>query len=121
MNRLFGPKRGILDFVLQRLTAVVLGIYVIHLVVVIAINDGVSYSSLKVYFSSPYVLVLTSLVAISFIVHAWIGMWTVGTDYLVSRTKGAETPLIRQVYNIVIAIALLSYLIWILYMIWSVA
>ena len=59
------------------------------------------------------------------VVHAYIGLWTVGTDYLTSRTLGflnksiaKRAKLMRNTYFITFGLLGIVYLGSILYIIW---
>ena len=109
-------KRGLIDFIVQRLTAVIIGIYVIHLTVIFALNGDMDYIAWRSYFTSGYSLLLSSLTVLAIAVHSWIGMWTVGTDYI--RGQGVANGL-RLAYQLVIGAALLVFLVWSLSLIWG--
>ena len=119
MKRLFSTQRGLLDFILQRLSAVILAVYVIHLIVVGVLLDELTYETVSAYFTSPYTMLLTTLVIVAIVIHGWIGMWTVGTDYIRTSSIGAAADSIRQIYQFVVAVALLAYLGWALWLVWT--
>ena len=118
MKQLLMSRRGLFDFIVQRLTAVILGIYVIHLMVVAFLMNDLNFQSLQTYLGSPYTMILTSLVLVSVAAHAWIGMWTIGTDYLRQYSLGKAADVIRLLYQSVLALALLAYLAWSLWLVW---
>ncbi len=111
-----GSKRGLIDFIVQRLTAIVIGIYVIHLVVIFALNGDMDYEAWRSYFTSGYSLLLSTLTVLAIALHAWIGMWTVGTDYI--RGEGIAKTF-RLTYQGLIGVALVFFLIWSLGLIWG--
>ncbi|MYD42584.1 MAG: succinate dehydrogenase, hydrophobic membrane anchor protein [Gammaproteobacteria bacterium] len=114
-NRL-AAKRGLIDFILQRLTAVVLGIYVIHLTLVFALNGDMDYTAWRSYFNSGYSLLLASLTIVCVVLHGWIGMWTIGTDYLIgSPIKRAA----RVIYQLIVVFILAAYLVFSMMLIWG--
>lgn len=116
VNELRQSKRGLIDFIVQRLTAVIIGIYVIHLTVIFALNGDMDYVAWRSYFTSGYSLLLSSLTVLAIVIHAWIGMWMVGTDYI--RGQGVARAL-RMTYQILIGAALLVFLVWSLNLIWG--
>lgn len=109
-------KRGLIDFVAQRLTAVIIGIYVIHLTVIFVLNGDMDYAAWRSYFTSSYSLLLSTLTVFAIVIHAWIGMWTVGTDYI--QGQGVAKGL-RLAYQILIGAMLLAFLGWSLSLIWG--
>lgn len=109
-------KRGLLEFLLQRLTSVVVAIYMVHLVIIFSLYNDMNYEAWRAYVTSAYALILASLAILSVVIHAWIGMWTIGTDYL----SGRGTRMIARLgYQTVVLIALLFYLVWALGLIWG--
>ena len=109
-------KRGLIDFIAQRLTAVIIGIYVIHIAVIFALNGDMDYIAWRSYFTSGYSLLLSSLTVLAIAIHTWIGMWTVGTDYI--RGVGIGKGL-RLGYQVLIGTAVAVFLIWSLGLIWG--
>ena len=93
------------------------------------------YSSLVVLSYVVYVMIfilsfqmrfLTSIVCVFILIHAFIGLWTVGTDYLTKRTLGflsnslsAMADLLRKAYLFLFVVLGLMYLTVILYIIWT--
>lgn len=95
---------GSRDWVLQRLSAVVLAIYSIVVVGFFLFNDV----NFEVWhgFMMSLPMKLFSLVAIlSLVFHAWVGMWTVFTDYV--KSSG-----LRIVLQAIVIVAILAYLFW---------
>lgn len=118
MRALFTLRRGVVDFLLQRLSAVIIGIYVLHVVVVFILNDGIDHQSLVRYFSSPYAKLLLSITVLSIVIHGWVGMWTIGTDYLRQYSLGAAANVVRRIYEVLIALTLVAYMAWMLVWVW---
>ena len=112
-------KRGLIDFIVQRLSAIIIGIYAIHLTIVFSLNGDMDYEAWKSYFSSGYALILSTLAVLSIVLHAWIGMWTVGTDYIRGQALGNAGNGIRIAYQFLLAALLIAYLIWVLMLIWG--
>ncbi len=63
--------------------------------------------------------ILTLLVILSVIIHAWIGMWMVFTDYLTQRALGRSALYIRLLFQIACILALLYYLVWGIQILWG--
>lgn len=109
-------KLGLVDFILQRLSAVVIAIYMIHLVIIFSLNSDMDYVAWREYFKSGYALILASLAVISIVIHGWIGLWTIGTDYI--RSNGAMSRL-GLAYQVAVVVVLVAYLFWALSLIWG--
>ena len=69
------------DFLLIRATAIIMTLYTIYLVSFCAFTD-ISYVSWTQFFGGTFTKVFTMLALTSVLVHAWIGLWQVLTDYI---------------------------------------
>jgi len=77
------------------------------------------------FFLSFQTRFFTSMVFIFILIHSFIGLWTIGTDYLTKRTLGfLSKPLansaniLRNVYYFVFVLLGIIYLAFVLYIIW---
>ncbi|MDQ2993574.1 MAG: succinate dehydrogenase, hydrophobic membrane anchor protein [Pseudomonadota bacterium] len=78
----FSGGNGLRDWLIQRVTAVVLAVFGIVLFwQIFSVNDH-DFTFWHTLFQGTGVRVLTLLMLLSLVVHAWIGMWTVYTDYI---------------------------------------
>jgi len=111
-------RSGLADFVIQRVTAVVLGAYTLCILGFFLTATPVTHASLTSYFWSTPMQIFSTLAAVSIAAHAWIGMWTIGTDYLRPAHVPAAT-IIRFMYQIVCLLVLFIYLIWSCRLIWQ--
>ena len=114
-------RSGLFDFLVQRLTAVILGLFALCVGGWFAVNPGAGHAELVGYLGSPVMLVFSSLAAVSFIAHAWVGMWTIGTDYLRPHYFGGLATAVRVGYQVVVVLALLAYGAWVILVIWRLA
>ena len=74
---------GLKDWFLQRVTAIIIMLYAIFIVVVIlALSGDGSYHAWLTIFQNIGVRIFTILAFLSLMAHAWIGMWTIFTDYV---------------------------------------
>jgi len=111
-------RSGLTDFLVQRLTAVVLGAYSLCMLGFF-LGDNVSHAGLVAFFWSPSMQIFSTLAVLSIGAHAWIGMWTIGTDYLRPAHIGGMATSIRFVYQMICLLAVFVYLIWSLRLIWQ--
>lgn len=95
---------GSRDWVLQRISAVVLAIYSLVVIGFFLFGD-VSYESWHSFMMSLPMKLFSLVVILSLVFHAWVGMWTVFTDYV--KSSG-----LRLVLQSVVIIAILVYLFW---------
>lgn len=89
MAKGIGPKRlvvgshyGLKDWLLQRITAVIMALYTIVLLVLFLINKPVDYPSWASLFSHGLFKILTFLTLASLFYHAWIGIRDIWMDYI---------------------------------------
>ncbi len=112
-------RSGLYDWMLQRLTAIILGAYSVFLVGYILANPGMEYPQWSGLFENTWMRIFTLLALISVLAHAWIGMWTVTTDYLNDRALGSKSVLIRFPVQLICFIALFSFVIWGVQILWG--
>ncbi len=110
-------RSGLTDYIVQRVTAVILAAYTLCLLGFFLLGEPTTHDSLVAFFGNTPMQIFSTLALLSTIAHAWIGMWTVGTDYLRPAHIGAATS-VRFVYQIGCMLALFVYLIWALRLIW---
>ena len=82
-------------------------------------NPGLGYDQWAGLFEQTSMRVFSLLALLSVLAHAWIGMWTIATDYLNERALGSKSVLIRFPVQIICFIALFSYLIWGVQILWG--
>jgi succinate dehydrogenase / fumarate reductase, membrane anchor subunit len=56
---------------------------------------------------------------LSLAAHAWIGMWTIGTDYLTKTALGSAATTVRVLYNLFCLTVLVIYFAWCVQILWS--
>ena len=112
-------KNGVSDWYIQRASSVVMGVYLVLLLGVILLAEELTFAVWSDLFSQTWLQVATLLTLIATCAHAWIGMWTIGTDYLQSRTMGPKGDRLRSVYQSVCVLALLAYVLWGVKILWG--
>ena len=119
-----GPKRlvvgahyGLRDWLVQRLTALVLAIYtvffLVYLVITVRIAGGFSYDQWAAMFVPVWMKVLTLTAVFALLYHAWIGMRDVWMDYV--RATGLRLGLL-----LLTILWLFFCAIWAAQILWSV-
>jgi succinate dehydrogenase / fumarate reductase membrane anchor subunit len=96
-NILSLSSNGLRDWLIQRVTAVILLIYTFFILGFIILHPQLQYDEWQMLFSNNSVKIFSLLVLVSILLHAWIGMWTVFTDYI-------KSPYIRLILLILVAI-----------------
>ena len=111
-------RSGLADFVLQRVSAVVLGLYGLCVAGFFA-TTTVDHAALTGFLDSLTMKVFTTLAVVALAVHAWIGMWTVGTDYIRRHYFGRGHTVCLAVYQLVCLGAIFVYVLWPLSVVWG--
>jgi len=113
-------------FYVQRFSAVYLLAYTFWISAFLIINNPLEYKTWTVFTNQIDFLILTSIAAFVSIIHAFIGLWTIGTDYFTSRTLGflsmsfaKYADVIRGTYTFFFSLLGLSITTIILLIIWS--
>ena len=112
-------RNGVSDWLIQRVSAIVVALYTAILLGWILLAGEVTYAAWRELFSSTWMQVLTLITLLATCAHAWVGMWTIGSDYLRSRMLGEGADTLRYVYQIVCVFILLVYLVWGVKILWG--
>ena len=112
-------RSGVSDWLIQRVSAIVVALYTVVLLGWILLAGEVTYASWRELFSSTWMQVFTLITLLATCGHAWVGMWTIGSDYLRSRTLGQGADVLRYAYQITCVLILLVYLVWGVKILWG--
>ena len=81
-------RSGLYDWMAQRVSAVVLAAYFIFLIGYLVANPGIGYAQWHELFASNWMRIFSLLALVALGAHAWVGMWTIATDYLTPMALG---------------------------------
>jgi len=112
-------RNGLSDWIVQRVTAIILALYTVVMVGYVAFNGDMSYEQWRGLFDTTWMQVFTLLAVLSICAHAWIGMWTIGTDYIREHYFGEGADVIRLFYQIFCIVTLVIFLIWCVKILWG--
>lgn len=107
-----GAHYGLRDWLVQRVTAVVMAVYCVILVAYLLMQPQVDYDVWTALFSSQIIRTLTLLFMLSLFYHAWIGVRNVVMDYVKSAA-------VRLAIHVLVILALLLYAIWSIQILWG--
>lgn len=113
-------RNGLRDWIWQRGSALVLLVYVLFLVGRLLLNPIDDHAEWQALFAHNGMRVFTLLALLAVAVHAWVGMWTVGTDYLTARMMGRGATVIRFFYELFCVSLLFAYVAWGIQILWSI-
>ncbi|BAJ02709.1 succinate dehydrogenase, hydrophobic membrane anchor protein [Shewanella violacea] len=106
-------RSGVHDFILIRASAIILALYTIFVVGFIALSSPLTYDAWHGLFSALPMKVFTLLALVAILIHAWIGVWQVLTDYV-------KPLMLRGLLQFVVVVAAFSYLAAGILIVWGV-
>ncbi|MEI6897682.1 MAG: succinate dehydrogenase, hydrophobic membrane anchor protein [Psychromonas sp.] len=90
-------RSGVHDYILIRASALILLTYIIYIVAFITFTD-INYTTWSDFFSLTTTKIFTLFALIAMLVHAWIGLWQILTDYIkCTMLRGALQFLLTSV------------------------
>ena len=107
-----GAHYGTGDWLLQRLTAVVMVVYTLGFLGCLVLHAPASQADWKQIFSGGIARPATMLFLAALLYHAWVGMRDILMDYV--KPTG-----VRLTLQMVVALSLLVYLIWSASILWG--
>lgn len=113
-------RSGLYDWVVQRVTAIILLLYILFLVITVFLTPDMQYGDWQDLFARNWVRLFSLISLFSLCAHAWIGMWTIATDYLTPVLLGSSATLVRFAFQIVCLIVLFTYFVWGVQILWSI-
>ncbi|NQW58856.1 MAG: succinate dehydrogenase, hydrophobic membrane anchor protein [Polynucleobacter sp.] len=107
-----GPKRlvvgahyGLTEWLLQRVTAVIMAVYALLLLVVYFIFGNPSYEGWSSLFANQFMKILTLLTFFSLFYHAWVGIRDIWMDYI----PATGVRLVLQTLTVLWLVGCLAY------------
>ncbi|MBP2279554.1 succinate dehydrogenase / fumarate reductase membrane anchor subunit [Psychrobacter sp. PL15] len=110
---------GSRDWIVQRISAVVLAVYSVVLLAFFLIHGNVTFIEWSSFMTSLPMRLLSLVTIIALAGHAWVGMWTVFTDYITTSKIGPKAAGLRLVLQAFMIIAILVFLIWGIMIFWG--
>jgi len=103
---------GLHDWMIQRLTAIILAAYVIYLAVFLFSTPHLEFSVWHALFAQTWFKIFSFLAIASLCFHAWVGLWIITTDYL--KSVG-----LRLVSQLIVIVSCFAILLWGAHILWS--
>jgi len=107
-----GAHYGAKDWLVQRVTAILMAIYLVVLVGILFVAAPQDHAEWKGLFESQWLRIATFVFFICVFWHAWIGVRNVLMDYIHAMS-------LRLMMQIAVVTALLFYLVWTAEILWS--
>ena len=113
-------RSGTYDWLIQRVSAVVLAAYTLFIVGFIFLSDDFSYETWSALFEQRWMRIFSLVALLATVVHAWIGLWSVLTDYITNRLMGGKATFLRLVLEVLLAAVAVFYVVWGIEIFWGV-
>ncbi len=109
----FAPGRsGVQDWLRLRASAVCIILYIFYILCFVITTPEITYEIWRGFFSSLFTKIFTVLTLLAVLIHTWIGMWQVLTDYIKPVAR-------RRVLQRLIIITLLLYFLYGSLVVWG--
>lgn len=108
-----GAHYGLKDWLAQRITAVVMGVYMIWMLGVLFIGPPNDFAAWRGLFAHGGVKAFTFVFLVSLFWHAWIGVRDILMDYI--KPTG-----LRLMLEVLVIVALVGYAGWSIQILWSI-
>lgn len=113
-------RSGLYDWVVQRVSAVILLAYILFVLGFLLTTPNVEYLDWQALFAKTWVRIFSLISLLSLCAHAWVGLWTIATDYLTPMALGAFATKVRFLFLLVCIIILFTYFFWCVQILWSI-
>ena len=107
-----GAHYGLRDWLVQRVTAVMMIVYSLLLVALLLVTPPHDYIAWKALFANQWLRIVSLLFLASLYWHAWIGMRDIFMDYI-------HPTAIRLTLQILVILSLLFYGVWSVEILWA--
>ncbi len=107
-----GAHYGLKDWLVQRVTALVMVLYTLLWLAIVLIHGGVDYALWQALFASGAFRIATLLFWLALLWHAWVGMRDVWMDYL-------KPTAVRLTVEALTVLILFAYAVWLLDLLWG--
>jgi succinate dehydrogenase / fumarate reductase membrane anchor subunit len=103
---------GLKDWLFQRISALFLLIYIGWVVGYMAYHPHMGYVEWQAFFHCAVMRAATVIAVLMLVIHAWIGIWTVTTDYLTCTVLRLSAQIGTLFY-------LLAQMLWVVMIVWG--
>lgn len=105
-------RSGLYDWMVQRVTAVILAAYILFLLGYFVATPDLSYTAWSGLFANTGMKIFTVMALVSLSAHAWVGMWTISTDYL-------KNGVVRFLFQAFCGGVMFVYFVWGVQILWG--
>ena len=110
---------GSRDWFLQRVSAVILAVYTFVIFGWILFHPHFAYEAWYGFMMTLPMKIFSLLALVSLAAHAWVGLWTVFTDYVTTQALGPTANGLRLVLQSATIIAVFVFTVWGIQIFWA--
>lgn len=108
-----GAHYGLRDWLMQRITAVVVAVYLLVLVYFLLTHQPLQYADWHAFFACRTVRLGTILFLLALLLHAWVGVRDIFMDYL-------KPVFLRLTAEVLTILVLIAYAAWGIEILWGI-
>lgn len=113
-------RSGLSDWIVQRVSAVILAVYtVVVLGFILCQGSALTHEAWAGFMLSTCMRIFTLLALLALAGHAWVGVWTVLTDYVTTLQLGSKAAFLRLVFQVGMALLIFVLLVWGIQILWG--
>lgn len=113
-------RSGLYDWMAQRVSAVVLAAYTLFLLGYVVANPSMDHAQWQTLFSQSWMRIFSLLSLVALGAHAWVGMWTITTDYLTPMTLGKWAGGVRFLAQALCGVLMFVLFVWGIQILWGI-
>jgi len=107
-----GARYGVGDWLMQRVTAVVMALYTLLFVALLLARPVEGYAAWRALFAPEWMKLASLLFALALLLHAWVGVRDILMDYV-------KPTILRLALQSAAILALVAYAAWAVQILWS--
>ena len=111
---LVGAHYGWRDWLVQRITAVVMTVYTVYVLALLLWHGGLDATAWQSTFSGGFFRLATFLFMVSLLWHAWVGVRNILMDYV-------KPTAFRLTLEVAVIAVLVAYAGWTIHVLWGAA
>lgn len=105
-------RNGLYDWMIQRVSAVVLAAYSVFIIGYLVLTPELTYEAWSGLFAGTCMRIFSLLALLCLGAHAWVGLWTISTDYM--KATG-----VRFIFQAACGVVMFAYVAWGILVIWG--
>lgn len=113
-------RSGLSDWLVQRVSAIVMAAYTVFTVVYLLCSSDLSYAQWAGLHQNIFMKMFSLATILSIAAHAWIGLWAVLTDYVTVRLMGPKATALRILLQLGMITVTLAYVVWAIDILWGI-